>query len=226
MSLPPLLAVVFLIPVVILGARAVLSSLTPALAVIDLGCALAVLALTVATAVSAFARRAGGTHGLKPPVPGPPCPACPGLLRERVRRALALTVAVGRAGAPSTCLGWPAWVRAAALVRSYGAVAVVQYAAAAAATLFVAAVVVTAWRSRTTPAGVPPAATVAAVLFFSGVLTGELAAARGFPMLLLGLRVALRLRSVGRARRHVGAFRSAPGCAPPGEARGGRGSWT
>ena len=188
LSLPPVLAVGLLIAVAIFGARAVLSSLTPALAAVDLSCALTVLALIVATAVAAFVRRVpGSAHGL---------PRLRGLLGwlalgscASVFVALALTVAVGRAGAPSTCLGWPAWVRAATTVRSYGAVAVIQYAAAAAATLFVTAGLAGAWRSRTA-AGVLPAWTVAAVLFFSGVLTGELAAARGFPMLLLGLRVA------------------------------------
>jgi protoheme IX farnesyltransferase len=50
--------------------------------------------------------------------------------------------------------------------------------------------VANAWLSRTAATGVLPVSTVAAVLFFSSALTSELAAARGFPMLLLGLRVA------------------------------------
>ena len=187
-SLPPVLSVVFLIPVVVLGARAVLSSLTPALAVLDLGCALTVLALSVATAVSAFARRAQGRPRARPRFGNPHALLALGSCAS-VFVALALTAAVGRTGAPSSCLGWPAWVRAAALVRSYGALAILQYAAAAAGTVFVTAAVVQAWRSRRAAAGVLPATTVAAALFFSSLVTSESAAARGFPMLLLGLRV-------------------------------------
>ncbi len=188
LSLPPPLAVGFLVAVSFFGARAVLSSLTPALAVVDLSCALTVLALTVATATAA--RLAGGGLRLAPRLKDPLALLALGSCAS-VFLALALTVAFGRAGSPSICLGWPAWVRASAQVRAYGAVAVVQYAASAAATLFVAAGLVRAWRARTTAAGVLPAWTVAAVLFYSGLLTAELAAARGFPMLLLGLRVAL-----------------------------------
>jgi protoheme IX farnesyltransferase len=190
LALPPLLAVGFLVVVSIFGARAVLSSLTPAMAVADLGSALAVLALTVATAAAAFLRQAQGRDRPKPRLRDPlallALGSCAGVFL-----ALALSVAVGSAGVPSTCLGWPAWTRAAAAVHDFGAAAVVLYAASAAATLFIAAGLVAAWRSRTAAAGVLPAWTLAAVLFFSGLLTAELAAARGFPLLLLALRVAL-----------------------------------
>ncbi len=218
--LPPVLAVGFLVAVSFFGARAVLASLTPALAVVDLSCALTVLALTVATATAA--RLARGGLRLAPRLKDPLARLALGSCAS-VFVALALTVAVGRAGSPSICLGWPAWVRAAAAVRAYGAVAVVQYAAAAAATLFVAAGLLRAWRARTTAAGVLPAWTVAAVLFFSGLLTGELAAARGFPMLLLGLRVALASAAWAALVASLVLCLQLPGARPgPGPALGRR----
>ncbi len=190
LALPPVLAVGFLVVVSFFGARAVLSSLTPAMAVADLASALAVLALTVATAVWAFVRQARGSAPAQPRLRDPLAVLALGSCVS-VFIALALTVAVGKAGTPSICLGWPAWSLAAAQVRAYGAVAVVQYGASAAATILLGVGLAGAWRTRTAAAGVLPAWTVAAVLFFSGLLTGELAAARGFPLLLLGLRVAL-----------------------------------
>jgi protoheme IX farnesyltransferase len=188
LCLPPILAVGFLIPVVILGARAVLSSLSPALAIIDLGFALMVLALTVATADSVFVRKSRPAAVGRPRLHGP-LPRLALGSWAAVFLALALTAAVGPAGAPSKCLGWPAWARMVPLFRSYGWLAVIQYCAAAAATLFVTAVLVHAWRSWRAATGVLCTSTIAAVLFFSSVLTSELAVARGFSLLLLGLRV-------------------------------------
>jgi protoheme IX farnesyltransferase len=186
--LPPVLAVGSLIPVVILGARVVLASISRALAIVDLGFALLVLALIVWTVVSVLVRRAGeGAFG-RPWLHGPLSLLALGSCAS-VFVALALTAAVGPAGVPSKCLGWPAWARMAALVRSYGWLAVVQYAATAAATVLVVAVLVHAWRSWRSQTAVLAVSTVAAVLFFSGVLTSELAASRGFPLFLLALRV-------------------------------------
>ena len=186
--LPPVLALAFLIPVVILGARVVLAGITRALAIVDLGCALLVLALTAWTLTSVLVRRARkGLFGM-PWLRGPLSLLALGACAS-VFVALALTAAVGPAGAPSKCLGWPAWARMAALVRSYGWLAVVQYVAVAAATVLVAAVLVHAWRSWRKATSLLCTATVAAVLFFSGILTSELAAARGFPMFLVALRV-------------------------------------
>lgn len=186
--LPSVLAVVFLVPVVILGMLAVISSITPAQALLDLGCALMVLALTVTTTVSACVRqgRQGvfGTSFHTTRLPVLALGACVG-----VSVALTLTVAVGPAGAPSSCLGWPAWFKAASFIRSYGTLAIVQYAATAAATVFFVAVLFSAWRSWRTDTAVLGTATVATVLFFCGVLTTELAAADGFPMLLVALRL-------------------------------------
>ncbi len=186
--LPPILAVGFLIPVVILGARVVLASITRALAIVDLGFALMVLALTIFTVVSVLVRRARkGVFGM-PWLHGPLSLLALGACASAFV-ALALTAAVGPAGAPSKCLGWPAWARVVPLVRSYGWLAVVQYVAVAAAAALVAAVLVHVWRSWRKATSVLCTATVAAVLFFSGILTSELAAARGFPLLLMGLRV-------------------------------------
>jgi protoheme IX farnesyltransferase len=186
--LPPVLAVGFLIPVAILGARVVLASISRALAIVDLGCALIVLALTAWTVTSVLVRRTRqGVFGM-PWLHGPLSLLALGACAS-VFVALALTAAVGPAGAPSKCLGWPAWARMDALVRSYGWLAVVQYAAVAAAAALVAAVLVHVWRSWRKATGVLCTATLAGVLFFSGILTSELAAARGFPLLLLAFRV-------------------------------------
>jgi heme o synthase len=96
---------------------------------------------------------------------------------------------VGPAGAPSTCLGWPPWLSVASLARSYGSFAIVQYCAAALATVLIVMTVIHAWRSWRSEPAILCVATLAAALFFSGMLASELAAARAMPMLLLGLRV-------------------------------------
>jgi heme A synthase len=190
LSLPPVLAAFFIVPAAILGARAVLASLTPALAVIDLGCALTVLALTVAAAVSARIR-------VKEPVALPSLQGISALSILSfgscvfVFAALALAVATAPAGTPPTCLGWPAWGQAASLIGDGHALAVIQYLASAAATIFIIASLAHAWRARRSGRTVLTVATLAAVLFFTGIVNSELAAALHYPLPLMGIRVVL-----------------------------------
>jgi heme a synthase len=190
LSLPPVLAAFFIVPAAILGARAVLASLTPTLAVIDLGCALTVLALTVAVAVSARLR-------VKEPAA---LPSFQGLSPLSILSfgscvfvfaALALAPATAPAGTPPTCLGWPAWGQAPVLVGYGQALAIIQYIGSAAATIFIIALLVHVWHARGSGRTVLTVATLAAVLFFTGILNSELSAALDYPLPLMGLRVVL-----------------------------------
>jgi heme a synthase len=147
-SRPPLVAIVFLVAVIVFGAFAVLTGLPPAIAAIDLGSALIVLALMLVSTVAAFARRA---------TPDLPDRFSAGGSFARLNLA-ALTsvfvvyisgVLVAGKGSLTRCLGWPLW----RLIPGDrpGWPQVVRLSIALVAALLIVAVVVEARRTQQKP---------------------------------------------------------------------------
>lgn len=142
LSVPPLIAIVLVLIVAMFGAMAVLYGLSPALAAVDLGLALLVLALMVTASVVAhfggtalrfsgffadsFARWASGCF-------------------VAVFAVLASGPLGGENGPMKKCLAWPLYTERSAAV---GSLDVARYMVADIAALCVAMLVIQAWRTR------------------------------------------------------------------------------
>ncbi len=186
LAVPPAVSVVLLAVVATLGAIVVLASIPPALAAVDLGSALLVLALMVTSAL------ASGVAGANPrlvsirlsfrdPFARLALAACAVLYV-----VLATTLSVGTP-APANSLGLPMWSRLAS--GEPGWLEQAHLALSGAAGVLVAALAALGWRRRRTETASLCLATAVVVLYAAGTLTGELAAARGLPWLLMGIRV-------------------------------------
>ncbi|RPJ56288.1 MAG: hypothetical protein EHM24_30570, partial [Acidobacteria bacterium] len=182
LSRPPVIAVPLVLAVAVLGAFAVLTGLPPAVAAIDVGSALMVLALVSAAGTVAWAGRAS--------------PQLPGRLRFRTGLArlslwtagtvffvLVTGVLVAGPGSVVRCLGWPLYgIEGAAEVGS--ALALVRRAAGVVAGALIAALVVQAWRRCRSDAAILRAVTALAILAGLEAAAGLLIAVRGFAMAL------------------------------------------
>ncbi len=187
LSVPPAVALVLLAVVATLGALVVLSAIPPALAAVDLGSALLVLALMVATTLTAhFLRRN---------------PAHPGRLAFRdpfsrlslgaaaaVYLVLASGLSVGTP-VPASCLGLPIWSGFSLAAGFQGWLRTAQLVLSGVAGALVVSLALLAWVKRRREVVPLCLATCVAVLFAALLLTGELAAARGFPWSLMAVRV-------------------------------------
>ncbi|MEJ2663529.1 MAG: COX15/CtaA family protein [Spirochaetia bacterium] len=184
---PPLLSLVLLAVVSTIGALVVLGSVSPAIAAVDLACALMVLALMVTAALAArFQRRhPEGTARLA--------------FRDTFSRlalvsgvALYVVLFTGLSvgnPSPGNCLGLPLWggpppaaeglewLRTGHLMLSGAAVILVAFTAAA------------AWIKRRMERTQLLLANGAGVLLVVSLAAGELAAAAGFPWALMAVRV-------------------------------------
>lgn len=190
LSWPPTIAVAFLLIVIVLGAMVVLRGLTPGLAALDLGSALMVLALMLASTVVAFVRR---DH-----------PALPDRLSfdsfyswlawwtmVAVWVVLVSAVVVADSGSVTRCLGWPLF--SGRLLRGdlHGWLQMARWLAGIAADILIVAIVVQAWHTQRGRAAIVWAATLAGVLLLAETIVGALLKIFGFPVFLLALYAAL-----------------------------------
>ncbi len=182
----PAAALVLLLAVAAFGALAVLRGLPPLLAMVDVGSALLVLALMLATSVLALARQARR--------------AWPGRLVYRGGVAWSAIVAAAAvyfvlvtgmlAAGPHSltqCVGGPLF--ATPLAQGAGWLQNLRRLAAGVAGLAVLATAVQAWRTRPRQSAIVCAATVAAGLFAVEVLVGGLMVVAGFMIWLLVVSV-------------------------------------
>ena len=188
-SRPPLIAVALTFAVIVFGAFAVLTGLPPAVAALDLGFALTVLALMVTATVVAFARR---DH-----------PALAELLSFRnpfaklvlwttgaVFFVLVCAVLVAKPGSLVSCLGWPLYNEPLILNDLRGWLLLTRRVVAGAATLMMVAIVIQAWRTQRKHAGIVRAASLMGISFLVEAAVGVLMLATGFATFLLVIYVA------------------------------------
>ncbi len=182
-------AVVFLLIVVVFGALAVLRGLSPGAAVVDLGLALMVLALTLAAAVVAFAH-----HG-DPSLPDRLSARAPftrlawwALLAVFV--VLVSGIIVAESGSMVRCVGWPLYSGWLFPVDLRDWLRLARRLIAGAASLMIVALVVQAWRTQRERAPVLRAATAVGVVFLVEMLVGALMLTWGFAISLLVIYVA------------------------------------
>jgi len=187
LGLPPVAAVPLLVLVAILGAIAVLGSLSPVVATVDLGSALLVVALMTVTVVSA---RIAGRDERHPWVLAFSTASARMALVAFAGTfvVLASGLAAGVPGSPVTCLGLPAWETAGHL--RAGWLRSAQFLLSAATGTLVVGLAVVAWVRQRSRLSTLSLSTLAAVLFIADAVTSERSVARGFPPLLLTLRVA------------------------------------
>ena len=189
-SRPPALAILFLIAVTIFGALVVLQGLPPGLAAVDLGSALAVMALVVTATVVAWARHA------EPTLPDSIS------FHEPIARLSLLTVAgmfvvlvsgvlVAKDGSLVRCLGWPlygGWLEPAGAHRWPG---LARLLVASGTGVLLLALVVQAWRLDPGRRAVRLTAAAMGLIFLAELATGALISSLGPGMLLLVVQVAL-----------------------------------
>jgi heme a synthase len=174
-SRPSLLALGFLLAVVVFGALAVLQGIPPAVAVLDIGSALTVLALMLTAAVVAFSHRDHldlpdrlAFHN--------PFARLALLAMGGVFLVLVSGVLVAGSGSPTRCLGWPLyneamvpgdWIKPA------------RSLVAGLTSLLIVAVVVQAWRTQHQSPAVLRAASILGLIFLVETVVGVLLSATG-----------------------------------------------
>jgi heme a synthase len=184
-SRPPAVAIVFLIAVIVFGAFAVLTGLPPAVAVLDLGSALVVLALMLVSTVTAFVRQArrdlpdrfsagGGFARLNLAASG------------AVFLVYVSAILVAGKGSLTRCLGWPLW----RLIPTDlpGWPQVVRLSISAAAALLLLAVVIEARRTQQSQAA-QRVALMLGLTFLIEMLVGALILRIGSSVFLLVIHV-------------------------------------
>jgi cytochrome c oxidase assembly protein subunit 15 len=186
-SLPPLIAVAFLLAVIVFGAMVVLRGLEPGLAALDLGSALMVLALMLAATVMAFAYHSN-----------PTLPARLSFYSGFARLALWTLVAVfvvlvsgvlvAASGSVVRCLSWPLYSWPSDLDEVRGWLQLARRLLAGAASILVIAVFVQAWRQQ---GAIRYTAMVMGGLFLAETALGALMVVAGSPVYLQVVYVAL-----------------------------------
>jgi cytochrome c oxidase assembly protein subunit 15 len=187
MSRPPLIAVALTGAVIIFGAFAVLTGLPPALAAIDLGSALTVLALMAATTVTAFARRPDSA--LVNPLSFRSSFAKLTLWTAgAVFFVLVSAVLVARNGSFVRCLGYPLYNDPLLLNDLPGWFLLARRLMAGASVILIGAVVIRAWRGG--QAEIKSAASLVGALLLAEALIGILMLTLGFAPFLSAAYVA------------------------------------
>jgi protoheme IX farnesyltransferase len=188
-SRPALLAIIFLVIEIILGAITVILETPGWIVAVHLGTALTVFALLLASTVVSFARNA--------------IPARPDKLvfRTPFARLTLWTMAaifvvlvsgalVAGAGATKACTGWPLCNGLWFPVNGPQWIHMIHRLIVAISAILVILVLVQAWRTQRSQAAILPAATLMAALYFAQAFVGALKTTQGFPVFLLGLHVA------------------------------------
>jgi cytochrome c oxidase assembly protein subunit 15 len=186
---PPLLAVVFLIAVVGFGALAVLRGIPPAVAALDLGSALIVLALMLTAMVIAYSRRDN------PDLPDrlafqSPYAKLTLWAAGAVFLVLVSGVLVADSGSIMRCLGWPLYNEPAMLVDLNDWLQMTRRLLGGVAGLLVLAVVVQAWRTQRDQVAILRVAAILGALFVVEIAVGVLLTTAGISVLLLVVNVA------------------------------------
>ncbi len=183
-SLPPVIAFPFLVAVIIFGAIAVLRGLPPALAVLDLGSALIVLALMLTPATVAFARQR------QPNLADHFNPR--NAFTRLVMAALAVTyvalvsgVLVAGNGSLTSCLGWPLYSPRLFMIDLHGWLAILRLALSFIGALLVVAIVLQAWRTQRQKKLVLHVASWTGGVFLAEILAAGLLLAGGYNIFLL-----------------------------------------
>ena len=183
-SRPPIFAVALTFAVIVFGAFAVLTGLPPAVAVLDLGSALIVLALMLTATVVAFARRDN--------------PALPDALSFRdpfakltlwtvgaVFFVLVSAVLVATSGSSARCLGFPLFNEPLVLNDLRGWLLLARRVIAVAGAVLIVAVAFQAWRTQRAQPAIVRAASLVGILFLAEATIGVLMLTGGFARFLL-----------------------------------------
>jgi protoheme IX farnesyltransferase len=188
-SRPLAFAVGFLAIEIVLGAITVKYELPPEVVAIHLGTALAVLALTLASAVVAFFRHAN------PALPDRLAfhsPFARLTLWTLVATFIVLVSGALVRGSDSTaaCIGWPLCNGQLFPTTLHGWIHMTHRFIVGLASILVVWMFLRAWRTQRTQSAILPAATVTTMLFFAQAFVGALKTTMGFPVFLLALHVA------------------------------------
>ncbi|HLO31806.1 MAG TPA: COX15/CtaA family protein [Anaerolineales bacterium] len=189
-SRPPVIAIALTCAVIVFGAFAVLTGLPPALAAVDLGSALIVLALMVTATVVAFARRNDSAL------------VSPALLRGSFVKltlwaaggvffVLVSGVLVAKSGSLVRCLGWPLYNELPILSDLRGWLLLGRYLIAGGSVILIAGIVIQAWRTQRWQSGIRQAASLVGVLLLLEAAIGIFMLTHGFAPLLLVAYVAV-----------------------------------
>jgi cytochrome c oxidase assembly protein subunit 15 len=174
-----LLGILFMGAVVVFGAFAVLTGLSPLAAVMDISSALLALALMVTAAVVVFRHRAGASLPARPSFNTPfGRLALATLVGTFV--VLATAVLVSRSGSVVRCLGWPLYGSGSALADAHDWSQMVRSIVAGVVSLLALATVVQAWRTQRANPPIPAVATLSGALFVAETVIGLVMAARGY----------------------------------------------
>jgi cytochrome c oxidase assembly protein subunit 15 len=186
----PVAALVLVLAVAVFGALAVLRGLSPALATVDVGSAMLVVALVFAAAVIARARQA------QPGLPdqlayrGPLAWSAVAALAAVYFVLVAGMFAAG-SGSLTQCVGGPLFGTPMSLAQGAGWLQNLRRLAAGAAAVLVLAVVVQAWRTLPSQSAIVKAAAVAGILFLADIVVGGLMVTAGYILWLLVATVAV-----------------------------------
>jgi heme A synthase len=177
---PPLIAVFFLLAVSAFGAMVVLRGLEPGLAALDLGSALAVLALMVTATVVAFSRHKNPALPDRLSFPSPFAKLALWTLGA-VFVVLVSGVLVAANGSPLRCLGWPLYAGGWPVAEGRQWLQLARRLLAGASGFLVIAIVVHGCRR---PGAIRVTASVAGACFVIEVLVGLLMALCDSPVSL------------------------------------------
>jgi cytochrome c oxidase assembly protein subunit 15 len=189
LSRPVAISIPFLIAVVVFGALAVLRGLSRGLAVVDVGSALTVLALTTTATVVAFSRHRQ-----------PGLPDHLSFAGSFIKLVLGTAVAVfiilvsgilvAGTGSTTRCLSWPLYGGALISLDPGGWLQTARWFLAAVTTVAIVAVVVQAWRTQRSHAPVLWAASTVGALFLLETILGLVMMASVVPVVVLVIYVA------------------------------------
>jgi cytochrome c oxidase assembly protein subunit 15 len=189
-SRPPVLAVVFLLAASAFGAMVVLRGLEPGLAALDLGLALLVLALMLASTVVAFSYHHNPELTGRLSFRGPYARLTLWTL-VAVLLVMVSAVLVADNGSVGRCLGWP--VASGRLLRGdlRGWLQMARFLVAGVADILIVAVAVQAWRTQRARTTIVSTATLVGMLFLAEIVVGVLLAVIGSAISLLVIHAAL-----------------------------------
>ena len=180
-SWPATLAVGFVLAVVVFGAFAVLTGLSPAVAAIDVGSALMVLTLVLTAWTVASARLDDRVLPDRLSLRAPFARLALGTLCA-VYVVLVSGVLVAEVGSLARCLGWPQYGTGIEAREVPGSFPLIRRAFGGLAGILILTTLLRAWRAQ--DARTLRAAACAAVLFLAEVAIGVLMQALGFTMIL------------------------------------------
>jgi cytochrome c oxidase assembly protein subunit 15 len=188
-SRPPLIAIVLTFAVIVFGAFAVLTGLPPALAAVDLGSALLILALMTTATVMAFAR-------YKNPALANPLAFRSSFAKLTLWTAgavffvLVSAVLVAEPGSVVRCLGWPLYNEPLILSDLRGWLLLARRLIAGVSAILIAAIVIQASRTQRGQTEIRRAASLVGGFLLAEAVIGIIMLTTGFATFLLVAYVA------------------------------------